>query len=117
MRGRASFVLPLVLVACLLALSRAEAAVPRAPVAWGVYASGAPTSLDSVRDLGASVGKAPGMVMWYPTWGGPYADVRYSRADVDAVLATGGVPMLSWMTWDPSRTQTPDARAYSNDAI
>jgi hypothetical protein len=105
------------LVLSLCSLSSAEAAVPRAPVTWGVYVPGAPTTLAAVRSLGTVAGKAPGIVMWYPTWGGPYSDIKYSRTDVDAVLASGAVPMLSWMTWDPSSTGPRSSSAYSNLAI
>jgi hypothetical protein len=101
----------------LCALRSAEAAVPRAPVAWGVYLPGATASLTGVRSLGDSVGKAPGIVMWYPTWGGPFADVKYSRADVDAVLAYGAVPMLTWLTWDAQHRNGPGSAAYSNRNI
>jgi hypothetical protein len=106
---------PIALVLCLLALNSAEAAVPRGPVSWGVYMPSAPTTLTGVRSLAASVGKNPGIVMWYPAWGGRYADVRFSRPQVDAVLASGAIPMLSWMTWDPT-TGSPDS-AFSNVAI
>jgi hypothetical protein len=105
------------LVLSLCSLSSAQAAVPRAPVTWGVYVPGAPTSLAGVRSLGADAGKPPGIVMWYPTWGGPFSDVKYSRADVDAVLASGAVPMLTWMTWDPPRAGEQPKTTYSNTDI
>src|SRR5690348_6711113 len=107
----------LALVVSLCALTSAEAAVPRAPVAWGVYVPGAPTNLAGVRSLGLLAGKPPGIVMWYPTWGGPYADVKYVLDDVDAVLDSGAVPMLSWMTWDPHRDGGTAAPTYANAAI
>jgi hypothetical protein len=116
-RRRSSHVSLLVaLVASLCSLSSAKAAVPRQPVTWGVYVPGAPTSLAGVQSLGAVAGKPPGIVMWYPTWGGPYSDVSYSRADVDAVLAAGAVPMLTWMTWEPG-SRGKAAHPYSNAEI
>src|SRR5213083_1548715 len=94
----------LALAFSLVGVTGAVAATPRAPVAWGVYMPGAPTDLTRVWSLGTSVDKQPGMVMWYPNWGGPYSSATVARADVDAVLATGAVPMLTWMTRDPSTT-------------
>jgi hypothetical protein len=101
----------------LLGVSNAFATT-RAPIAWGVYLPDAPPSnLAAVRSLGTSVGKQPGIVMWYPNWSGPYADVRYARASVDAVLARGAVPMLTWMTRDPSSTDVATSLTFSNAAI
>ena len=94
------------------------ATTPRPPVAWGVYLPDAPpNNLAAVRSLGTSAGKQPGIVMWYPSWGGPYSEVSYARAGVDAVLATGAVPMLTWMTRDPSVPASISAAEYSNAAI
>jgi hypothetical protein len=114
---RPSTSLLLALVLSLVSLSSAQAAVPRGPVTWGVYLPNVTATLASVRSLGADVGKAPGIVMWYPTWGGPFSDVAYSRADIDAVHAAGAVPMLTWMTWDPTRKDAKTQATYSNAAI
>lgn len=99
------------------ALTSAEARVNRASVSWGVYTPDAHVSLSGVRSLGADVGKPAGIVMWYPSWGGPYADVRHNRPGVDAVLAAGAVPMLTWMTRDPTRADDNPPAALSNAAI
>ncbi|MDT7537110.1 MAG: hypothetical protein QOI82_695 [Actinomycetota bacterium] len=108
----------LALVASLLGFSGALAATPRPPVAWGVYLPDAPpNNLAAVHSLGTSVGKQPGIVMWYPSWGGPYSDVSVQRAGIDAVLATGAVPMLTWMTRDPSLPASLSDTEYSNAAI
>jgi mannan endo-1,4-beta-mannosidase len=116
LRTRAALAVAAVLSVC--GLSSAVAATPRGPVAWGVYLPDSPPgSLPAIRSLGASVGKQPGIVMWYPNWGGPYSAVTYARAGVDAVLATGAVPMLTWMTRDPSTADPVTTAAYSNVAI
>jgi hypothetical protein len=111
-------VLLLALVLSLLGVSNALATAARAPIAWGVYLPDAPPSnLAAVRSLGTAVGKQPGIVMWYPNWGGRYADVSYARSGIDAVLARGAVPMLSWMTRDPSLPAAVSAARYSNASI
>jgi hypothetical protein len=106
------------IVLSLLGMSSALASTPRPPVAWGVYVPDAPpNNLAAVRSLGTSAGKQPGIVMWYPNWGGPYSEVSYARAGIDAVLATGAVPMLTWMTRDPSVPASVSDARYSNAAI
>jgi hypothetical protein len=117
-RGRLRHAVLLGIAVSLLGVSGAFAATTRAPVAWGVYVPDAPPgNLPSVRSLGTSAGKQPGIVMWYPNWGGPYSDVSYARASIDSVLATGAVPMLTWMTRDPSTADPIVAASYSNAAI
>jgi hypothetical protein len=102
----------------LLGMSSALGSTPRSPVAWGVYLPDAPpNNLAAVRSLGTSAGKQPGIVMWYPSWGGPYSEVSYQRAGIDAVLKTGAVPMLTWMTRDPSEPTAVSSAEYSNAAI
>jgi hypothetical protein len=116
-RPRRALLVALV-VSLLGGVSGALAATTRPPVTWGVYLPDAPPSnLPAVRSLGTSVGKQPGIVMWYPNWGGPYADVSYARNSIDAVLKTGAVPMLTWMTRDPSLPDALSSTEYSNAAI
>jgi len=71
-------------------------------VAWGVYAPGAPGDMSVISAISHSVGKVPAVVMWYSHWAGPYSAYPFVVQGIANVVGTGALPMLTWMSSDPS---------------
>lgn len=90
----------LLLLTCALILpSLPTGRVTRAedtPLVMGARTTGAPedpTQLDAYADR---VGAMPGIVMWYQDW----TDRLFSPRSMDAVVARGAVPMVTWEPFD-----------------
>ena len=94
------------------------AAEPRTQLRVGVYTPGFPGSTGSLDGITAAIGRRPDIVMWYVHWGGPVSGVDV--ASIRAVLARGAVPMITWMSDDPTAPGYPDAggqTAYRDSTI
>jgi hypothetical protein len=94
----------------LLGYTTARAEAAPAQIAFGAYIPGAlwdATRIDAHR---AMVGTAPAIVMWYQDWA--HADVNgFAFGSLDAVVARGAMPLVTWEPWD--YTGGPDQPAYA----
>jgi len=71
-------------------------------IALGAYVSGAPWDPAKLDAFAALVGARPSIIMWYQDWAHP--GVReFDRAKMDAVVARGAMPMVTWEPWDYTR--------------
>jgi beta-mannanase len=71
---------------------------------WGVYTPAFPASLSTVATLQREMGRPVDYVMWYTHWVGPYS--APDLADLSAVAANGSIPIVTWMSDDPTGTTT-----------
>ena len=71
---------------------------PEPPIALGAYISGAPQDSSRIDQFTTMVGTRPRIVMWYQDW----AHDRFIPAEMDAVVAHGAMPMVTWEPWDHS---------------
>jgi hypothetical protein len=84
------------------------------PIAMGAYIPGASWDAKRIDAHTAMVGTAPAIVMWYQDWA--HADVnRFAAGTLDAVVARGAMPLVTWEPWD--YTGGADQPAYSLAAI
>ena len=95
-------------------LTVAQAGAAAAPIAFGAYIPGAQwdaTQIDAYRSL---VGTAPAIVMWYQDWA--HADTSgFAAGSLDAVVARGAMPLVTWEPWDYAAG--PNQPAYALGAI
>lgn len=61
--------------------------------------------MSAVSRLEAKVGRRLAAVMWYEHWAGPSS--QFVGHDFEAVLAQGAVPVLTWMSDDPTAAGYP----------
>jgi beta-mannanase len=73
-----------------------------------VYVPGFPGNVGAINDVERTAGRHVDMVMWYVHWGGPWSS--FNAGDVRAVIARGSVPLITWMSDDPSAPGYPDPR-------
>lgn len=78
---------------------------------FGVASPGAPNDLGALNALALAVGSKPRLVTWYEHWG---YDTNFPETEVSAVAATGAVPEITWMPWQPLKVEDP---AYTLDSI
>lgn len=71
---------------------------------WGLYTPDFPGTLATVKSLQSGLGRSANYVMWYVHWVGPYN--QPDAADLDAVLANGSLPVVTWMSDDPTGATT-----------
>lgn len=71
---------------------------------WGLYSPDFPGTLATIKSLQSGLGRTANYVMWYVHWGGPYD--QPDTADLDAVAANGSVPVVTWMSDDPTGATT-----------
>jgi hypothetical protein len=71
---------------------------------WGLYAPDFPGTLATVDDLQGAVGRTASYVMWYVHWAGPYSAL--DPTDLSAVRANGSIPLVTWMSDDPTGATT-----------
>ena len=69
-------------------------------VAWGAFVDGFPGSTSALDSVERSAGRHLDIVMWYMHWGGSWSAL--DAADVRAVIARGSLPMITWMSDDPT---------------
>jgi hypothetical protein len=92
------------------------AASPSAPApaftgSWGLYSPEFPSSLTGVDQLQSEVGRTASYVMWYVHWAGDGSTLLQS--DLQAVLANGSTPLVTWMSDDPGGVETFDDQAIA----
>lgn len=64
--------------------------------------------------LGAYIADAPAIVMWYQDWVHP-GNSAFDRMKMDAVVAHGAMPMITWEPWDA--TGGPHQPAFAPSTI
>ena len=74
------------------------------PVELGVYLAMLPWEPGVLDTYTAQVGGAPKTVMLYVDWARPgiVGGSDFPAASVDAILARGATPLLTWEPWDPA---------------
>jgi beta-mannanase len=79
-------------------------------IALGAYIFGAPEDSAKIDEFANMVGKQPPVVMWYQDWATPGVK-EFDRVRMDAVVARGAMPMI---TWEPADwTQRTDQPRYA----
>jgi len=79
--------------------------VPLQPIALGAWYPGASWP-QPLADYTALAGRAPAIVMWYQNWAGQWSVFDAPR--MTSVVASGAMPMISWMPDDGSgRVENP----------
>jgi hypothetical protein len=87
-------------------------------VALGIYTPGFPGSMGAVSQVEDLVAQPAALVMWYEHWGGPWS--AFNAIDVQAVVDRGSIPVITWMSDDPSAPGYPAVAsqgAYTNRSI
>ena len=82
------------------------------PQVFGVSMPDVPGAMQPLRDLTASLGRAPELVMWYAAWSDVPSFPATQAADV---AATGATPVITWEPWNPA--YGVDQPAYALDRI
>ncbi len=82
---------------CLLLLLRACG--QSTTIALGIYQPEAPGDPAALTTYVNQVGRSPAVVMWFQGWAQGDAS-RFPRADMDAVVKAGAMPMLTWEPWN-----------------
>lgn len=69
------------------------------PIALGAYIAGAPWDPAKIDQFASLVGAPPAIVMWYQDWA--HAGAReFAPLKLDAVVARGATPLITWEPWD-----------------
>lgn len=96
----------LVALLALLEVGPAAAAKPQAPTAttpqpqaFGVTLPGLPYDTSGLESLTASLGRAPGLVMWYSAWSD---NAAFPATAAAKIAATGATPVVTWEPWNPA---------------
>lgn len=71
---------------------------------WGLYAPDFPGTMATIDTLEGQVGRVADYVMWYVHWGGPYSG--FDPSDLAAASANGSIPLITWMSDDPTGATT-----------
>jgi hypothetical protein len=105
-----------VIVATLAMIATAESAAAstrRATLAFGVHLPGAPEEgTTSLSQLELALGRRISIVNWYEQWGSD--ESAANLAWLDAVGASGRVPLLTWEPWAPPAGNVPTAGVTSD---
>ncbi len=107
--------LPLVLwLITMIVRTASVAAAPVYPLALGAYIANAPGDPTKIDEFAGIIGVTPGIIMWYQDWA-TSASRTFDPAKMDAVVARGATPMITWEPWDA--TAGPNQPVYSLAAI
>lgn len=80
-------------------VTRAEPVLgPRAGFYWGAYRDNAPYLRSLVTDLETDAASRPALLMWYHEWHGASS---FPAAEAAWLAARGTVPVVSWEPWRP----------------
>jgi hypothetical protein len=120
---RLSFYRIATLASIALILAGSAAAPARAresePLALGVWVPPVPWDFTELDDYTRLVGVAPAIISWYQGW--VYNDdpgkVRFDPAKMDAIVARGATPLLTWEPWDYTLDRSRPQPAYAPRAI
>ncbi len=52
-------------------------------------------------------GKPPAVVMWYQPWTPDEAYGEFKKAEIEALLKRGIIPMITWEPWNPPAVKQP----------
>ncbi len=79
---------------------------------FGVALPGAPSDMAELQNYTDTMHRAPELVTWYEHWG---FDSDFPAVAAGRVAATGAVPEVTWMPWNPAVGVTDPA--YTLDSI
>jgi mannan endo-1,4-beta-mannosidase len=73
----------------------------------GVFAPPSPFDMSHLGSYNRKFGKPPAVVMWYQPWTPNEAYGQFKKAEIEALLRRGIIPMITWEPWNPPAVTQP----------
>ena len=68
-------------------------------IALGAFVPDFATDQGRMAEFTRLVGRRPAITMWYQSWASPKSR-EFNQSAMDAVIAQGSIPMVTWEPWD-----------------